>query len=80
MKIGRITIKATGWPWQIKNHSALLDFDTKVKVGERWGWKDPGGMGRFGGGWRWKLGVMASGRTVIFDLVFGSIRISREMA
>lgn len=32
-------------------------------------------MERFGGGWRWKLGIMYGGRTVIIDVLIGSIRI-----
>lgn len=30
--------------------------------------------GRFGGGWNWKLGFMASGRTIIFSLLICDIR------
>jgi hypothetical protein len=32
-------------------------------------------MDRFGGGWKYKLGVCVGSRTVIFDLVVMSIRI-----
>lgn len=35
-----------------------------------------GYMGRFGGGWNWKLGFMSSGSTIIFSLLIMSIRIS----
>lgn len=34
-----------------------------------------GFMGRFGGGWKYSLGFKYGGRTIIFDLLFGSIRI-----
>lgn len=32
-------------------------------------------MGRFGGGWQWKVGVMVGGRTVIISLLVLDIRI-----
>jgi len=32
-------------------------------------------MGRFGGGWNWKLGIMIGKKTVIFDIIILSIRI-----
>lgn len=68
-------IKLSGWPWQYKENSAILDFNSKVKIGQKWGWKDPGGMGRFGGGWKWKLGITQGGSVTIIDLVYGSIWI-----
>jgi hypothetical protein len=34
--------------------------------------------GRFGGGWNWKLGFQAGGRTVILALLVASLTISRE--
>lgn len=33
--------------------------------------------GRFGGGWNWKFGIMASKSTVIFDILVFSIRIDK---
>lgn len=47
---------------------------------ERWPWQPrkehwfP--MGRFGGGWNWNLGFQAGGRCIIFNLLWGSIRIT----
>ena len=35
-----------------------------------------GYMGRFGGGWNWKLGVMVGGRTVIVSLLVADLRIT----
>jgi hypothetical protein len=35
-----------------------------------------GVMGRFGGGWNWKLGFQAGGRTVIFSLLVAELRVS----
>lgn len=73
MRIGAYEIKADRWPWQ------------------GWGWfphklrrKSPGfaplnaSGARFGGGWRYKLGIQIGGSTVIIDLLFGSIRINRR--
>lgn len=70
-------ITANGWPWQtVKNHWASnLDKTT----GEKYGWNPfrVKGMGPFGGGWAFKLGVMASEdfRDVVIDLGIGSLRI-----
>lgn len=34
--------------------------------------------GRFGGGWQWKLGFQAGGKTVIFNLLVGKLKITRK--
>lgn len=62
-----LKIKFQRWPGQ-----------KQVFSHEKYGWthKSCGLMGRFGGGWRWKLGLLVGGKTVILDLIFGSIRIS----
>lgn len=31
--------------------------------------------GRFGGGWQWKLGIQAGGRTLILNLLVAYVRI-----
>lgn len=74
VRIGPWRIKADRWPWQ------------------GWGWfphrakgKSPGfaplnsSGARFGGGWAWKVGISVgpSGRSIIIDLLFGSVRIDR---
>lgn len=70
MKIGRIEITASRWPWQGygwrphkngKGPKAMLN---------------PGGD-RFGGGWTYKLGIDIGGRTILLNLLFGIIRISK---
>jgi hypothetical protein len=33
--------------------------------------------GRFGGGWQWKLGFQAGGRTLILHLLVASVRFYR---
>jgi hypothetical protein len=65
-------IKFIHWPWQIRDAFWANPAGTS---GKPWGWKNPGGMGRFGGGWKWKLGILVGKREVIFELIFGSIRI-----
>lgn len=76
MKIGRLSITASRWPWQIRRSSGLFSCPKTEKVGAKYGWMPTGGMGRFGGGWKWSLGINVGGSTVILDLLFGSIRFS----
>lgn len=66
MKLGRIEIEASRWPWQGygwfphkngKGPTALLNSSGA----------------RFGGGWKYKLGVSLSGRTLMLDLMFGIV-------
>ena len=33
-------------------------------------------MGRFGGGWNWKVGIQVGGRTVIIDLIVAFLRFT----
>jgi hypothetical protein len=33
-------------------------------------------MGRFGGGWQWKLGLQVGGRTMLVSLVVAELRVS----
>lgn len=35
-------------------------------------------MGRFGGGWNWKLGFQIGGKTIILNLLIFSLRIEIE--
>ena len=68
MKLGRIQIEASRWPWQGygwfphkngKGPTALLNSSGA----------------RFGRGWKYKLGVSLSGRTLKLDLLFGTVCI-----
>lgn len=34
-----------------------------------------GVMGRFGGGWNWKLGIQAGGSTIIFSLLVAELTV-----
>jgi hypothetical protein len=76
-RVGPVIITADRWPWQIKNHKGLMDVGPGAKpLGERYGWKPVGGMGRFGGGWNWEFGFMASGGTIIVMLLYGTLRFA----
>lgn len=70
MKIGCIEVKATRWPWQ-----GYGWFPHKNGNGPKAPLNSNGA--RFGGGWNYKLGVSIGGRTVLIDLIFGSIRIAK---
>ncbi len=52
----------------------------KIRIkADRWPWQQNKRslfMGRFGGGWNWNLGFQAGGRTIILNLLWGSVRIS----
>ena len=47
-----------GWPWQHTSTHWANQVDKTV--GERWGWNPfkVKGMGRFGGGWAFKFGIL----------------------
>ena len=68
MKIFGYEIVAKRWPWQdgydwhgMTNCPAPLN---------------PKGA-RFGGGWKYKLGISVSGSSIMVDLVFGLISIQK---
>jgi hypothetical protein len=70
----RITLR--GWPWQRVDAHWASHIDKTA--GERYGWNPfkVKGMGRFGGGWAFKLGVDVSLRDWVFYLGIGSIRVT----
>jgi len=72
----RIKVTASGWPWQYVHPHWATELDKTA--GERWGWNPfrLKGMGRFGGGWAFKLGLTVSGslKDIILDLGIGSLR------
>jgi hypothetical protein len=76
MKAGPITVKASRWPWQTRTSAALLSCPKTEAVGQKYGWRTTKGMGRFGGGWNWSLGIEIGGSTIILNLLFGAIRIT----
>lgn len=67
----RLQVSADRWPGQPRPGGPL-------GRGGRYGWKPEGGMGRFGAGWEWCLGVEigGSGRTAIINLLYGLVRVS----
>ena len=72
--------KTDRFPWHTKmTTSAFGSLDPNAKkVGEKWGWRSSkiGGMGRFGGGWTWKLGIAFGGSCMIIDVIIGSILLT----
>lgn len=71
--------KGSRCPWHIKTSSAVLDLGGR-KVGERWegGWRfwEDDGMGRFGGGWLCKAGVLVGKSSILIEWVFGSVWVT----
>ena len=57
---------------------------TEIRFARRFGslefvynWRAKSNLwGRFGGGWNWKLGIQAGGRTVIIELLIFSLRFA----
>jgi hypothetical protein len=74
MKIGNLEITASRWPWQ----ACTPHWSHLGNTPARYGWGKVPGMARFGGGWDWKLGIAIAGREILLDLVFGTIRITRQ--
>lgn len=68
MKIGRIEIRATRFPWQ-----GYGWFPHKNGKGDK-APLNPYGS-RFGAGWTYKLGLSIGGSTILLDLLFGTVRI-----
>lgn len=71
MKIGKITIKASRWPWQ-----GYGWFPHKNGKGPTAILNSSGA--RFGAGWTYKLGISIGDSSVMIDLLFGIITISKE--
>jgi len=74
------TVRFSGWPWQRTTSFWASELDRTV--GEKWGWNPfvVKGMGRFGGGWGFKIGIVASKtmQDFVIDLVIGSIRVTKK--
>lgn len=73
-----LSITFSRFPWQRRTIMALLSDPKTEAVGIKYGWRGTPGMGRFGGGWNWKLGIQWGGSSVIIDVLVGSIRITRK--
>lgn len=73
----RFKFTAAGFLWQKVRPFWASDLDKTT--GQKYGWNpfSVKGMGRFGGGWAFKLGVQVSASMTdwVFDLGLGSIRV-----
>ena len=65
MKIWKLEITADRWPWQ----GYGWGLSTKLRAPLN------SSGARFGGGWKYKLGIDIGGTTILINLVFGMIRI-----
>jgi hypothetical protein len=67
----------SGFPWQYVSSHWSNELDKTM--GQKWGWNpfSVKGMGRFGGGWAFKLGIVLSSdlKDIILYLGIGTIRI-----
>ena len=68
----------------------LQELEKRTEINRKWDWgrihfhfhwQSPDSfMGRFGGGWQWKIGIQAGKTNCIFNLLVCSLRVSwREM-
>lgn len=61
-------------PWyssrRLNRQFSVGRLDIGVEMRRNDGW-----MGRFGGGWNWKLGIQAGGNTVIVSLLVMEVRL-----
>lgn len=69
MRLGRIEITASRFPWQ--GYGWFPHKNGKGPTAPL----NPAGS-RFGAGWNYKLGISIGGRTILLDLLFGTVRIS----
>lgn len=69
MRIGRVEVKASRWPWQ-----GYGWFPHKNGNGPKAIFNANGA--RFGAGWNYKLGFSIGGSWLLIDLLFGTVRIS----
>lgn len=66
MIVGKYEIRAQRWPWQD-------GYDWKGRVNCNAPLNSGGA--RFGGGWKYALGIEIGGSSIIINLLFGMIRI-----
>lgn len=76
IRIGSMKMRASRWPWQAG--CGWLGMKSSAPLNTP---KKPGGLSpRFGGGWSWKLGFALGGKTLMIDLLFGSLFFTIETA
>ncbi|SET76008.1 hypothetical protein [Paracoccus homiensis] len=74
MKIGRfqVTAKASRFPWQAGyNWHGMTGSGAPLNQPRRGDKAAP----RFGGGWKYKVGLAFSGQTLMLDLLFGIVTV-----
>lgn len=76
MIIGNRQITASRWPWQRRTSVGAMDLGAN-KIGDKYGWRGSEGLGRFGGGWNWEFGIQIGGSSMIANLIWGSVSISK---
>lgn len=81
MKIGRLNINASRWPWQQMSatpEGKRINFGFRPhKSGVRGAILNPTSA-RFGGGWNYKLGIDIANRSILLHLLFGSVSFHVE--
>ena len=74
--VPRITTSRFPWQWYVQPREACKAFPDPRK-GIKYGWDcEHVLMRRFGGGWRFKLGIDVGGSAVILNVGIGIIRIA----
>lgn len=68
----KIKVEFSRWPWQGYGWFPHLTENKKAAA-----ISNPTGA-RFGGGWKYKIGIAIGGTAIIVDLLFGSIRITLQ--
>jgi len=73
-------IERTGNIWGVSpEYRFRFSIEAPFKRTISFEWKKSSSlMGRFGGGWNWKLGVQSGGSTVIFNFLVFSITIRKQ--
>ena len=66
-----LAIRFSRWPGQKMPKSIWNDGTSTYG----WSRKSCGPMGRFGGGWRWKLGLLVGSKSIHMDLIYGSVTV-----
>lgn len=65
--------------WVLDRRRTAWRIQREVRLGRlrvKFSWRSREfAFGRFGGGWNWKVGVQAGGRTLIVSLLIFSVRI-----
>jgi len=68
--VKRIQIGKYRWRFGLSESVGMWEHTRHMKKSKR-------PMGRFGGGWNWKLGIAISKSTIIVDLLYTTIRIDK---